>query len=705
MSVFWNTDNIFNDFRRLLQKDLATRHFCPFLFNEPNASEFRAVLEEGALDDSPQDGMEKILFWFFQKKEEQEHFPAKFLWDLLLPLLENAISPKPQEQTPSPENKENRTNRPTNPYEFVLESDGSLYALPASSEKSQQEHSHHQRSNGSFEVKEASLFEFSVDDAPSAYGYQFPGGKASFDELPQEPLPPTPGLTIEQDFLSNLGSLGWETPEQQKAKLGDQNPLFFDFVDDFDLEFLQQESTNLPSVAPKLFDASEKSEPEEPEPLVPPTPEDNEKALEDGLAAIMGLLHYSPLCMWIDVNQTAIYLQNELPNQIYNGVLDLTPLWNHLNHNPGVSPSAVQTFLLELGRQNLPWELQMPSATNIAQSQQELPTVSSKKPKKKPRFQYADPFEEYDTPPPRTTLRKTPPPKSFHDSREWFIDLETASSLDNMEESEVESQKDPIEEGSAAIMGLLYCSPLCMWVDLNQIAIFLKNELPNNINDNTLDLQPFAHYLINTQGADQNIVMAFFEEVMRQKLPWKLKEPSPPNPNKTKVYPHRSGDAYGTPPSQEQPEYSSRPRNATPPPSMTTMQHTSRTVYGSPQATPPPPTSSPGLQRSVSTGISSGILRSSETDSLEGLFEEASWLYKEDEKQRQQKRRTDRYKPRRGPASTPHASYVPTRLPRRREADTEEIPPRVRPGSRGSQGPNSRPRSKRLAHLIPKKTD
>ena len=43
-----------------------------------------------------------------------------------------------------------------------------------------------------------------------------------------------------------------------------------------------------------------------------------------------------------------------------------------------------------------------------------------------------------------------------------------------------------------------------MWVDINEIAMFLKEKLPESVTEGTLDLQPLWEVIEGTPGIQQN---------------------------------------------------------------------------------------------------------------------------------------------------------------------------------------------------------
>lgn len=83
-----------------------------------------------------------------------------------------------------------------------------------------------------------------------------------------------------------------------------------------------------------------------------------------------------------------------------------------------------------------------------------------------------------------------------------------------------------LESGTFSILNVLTCSPLFLWLDINNVSIFLKEELPNDIHNGNLDLQSFWDFLANTPGIQQDVMVVFFQELTRHKLPWSLTLPT-----------------------------------------------------------------------------------------------------------------------------------------------------------------------------------
>lgn len=81
------------------------------------------------------------------------------------------------------------------------------------------------------------------------------------------------------------------------------------------------------------------------------------------------------------------------------------------------------------------------------------------------------------------------------------------------------------EEGLYAILNLLMCSPLFVWLDANQASLFIKNQMPWHIDGKTLNLRPLWNYLQKEEGIQQEALYSFFEELDHQGLPWTLLMP------------------------------------------------------------------------------------------------------------------------------------------------------------------------------------
>lgn len=81
------------------------------------------------------------------------------------------------------------------------------------------------------------------------------------------------------------------------------------------------------------------------------------------------------------------------------------------------------------------------------------------------------------------------------------------------------------ELGSYTILNVLSCSPLMIWVDINAVSIFLKDEFPSHVRDGGIDLQPMWDFLMRTPGIQQDVVYAFFAELPRHPLPWPIHLP------------------------------------------------------------------------------------------------------------------------------------------------------------------------------------
>lgn len=369
---------------------------------------------------------------------------------------------------------------------------------------------------------------------------------------------------------------------------------------------------------------------EEPEPSV------SAPSIEETSNTLMHLLHCSPLMMWTDMNQTAIFLMSELPKHATGNTLDLIPFWNHLQGTPGLPESTLFTFFEEIHRQTWSWDLiyprefkdklpqaseaalpeakayeqgnaqadsgvfpewqedeelqnldldsEAPASGSIAAysiSQDNLPPVErfgsssqrdlqSVRRKRSSLETYPDPFEEEGSyAPPEETYQQdfayahagAPDPHNHepqqtspgmvdpfeyesnsyfgldstpeevgtstpYASSDWLTDIAHASSeiLDAVSQ---EPEVDPVEECSNTIMGALHYSPLMMWIDLNQVAVFLMSELPTHIQNNQLDLTPMRDFLMETPGIQESAIQTFFEELGRQEFPLQLKMPRP----------------------------------------------------------------------------------------------------------------------------------------------------------------------------------
>ncbi|TNE44237.1 MAG: hypothetical protein EP343_31285 [Deltaproteobacteria bacterium] len=100
--------------------------------------------------------------------------------------------------------------------------------------------------------------------------------------------------------------------------------------------------------------------------------------------------------------------------------------------------------------------------------------------------------------------------------------IEDAKSADGLVSVQSAAQE---EEGLYAILHLLMCSPLFVWLDANEASLFIKNQLPWHIEGNTLNLRPLWNYLQKEEGIQQEALYAFFEELQEHKLPWTLLMP------------------------------------------------------------------------------------------------------------------------------------------------------------------------------------
>ncbi len=225
---------------------------------------------------------------------------------------------------------------------------------------------------------------------------------------------------------------------------------------------------------------------------------------EAGIFAILEVLMCSPLVVWIDINETSIFLKNQMPWHIQGGTLNLSPLWNYLQKLPGIPEDAVLAYLDELSQHELPWRLRMPwDSEERVQEPMEHGCFGS------PRIDEPGESEMESL--------------FFDDSP--FQD--TMQDLDAVFDASwgMPQIEDPVSNhvcDVSIIVGVVASSPLAMWVNIESFQRLLDRRLPEYIKAGILDLEPIWDNLSRIPGVSTEILEHVCIELSRQELPWKL---------------------------------------------------------------------------------------------------------------------------------------------------------------------------------------
>ncbi|MBK05727.1 MAG: hypothetical protein CL920_00725 [Deltaproteobacteria bacterium] len=88
-----------------------------------------------------------------------------------------------------------------------------------------------------------------------------------------------------------------------------------------------------------------------------------------------------------------------------------------------------------------------------------------------------------------------------------------------------DSSTDPIERSMSMILGMLAASPLMIWINFESFQLYLERRLPEYLEGDVLDLQPIWENLSLIPSVQADALESFFEELLRQDFPYKLRPP------------------------------------------------------------------------------------------------------------------------------------------------------------------------------------
>lgn len=298
--------------------------------------------------------------------------------------------------------------------------------------------------------------------------------------------------------------------------------------------------------------------------------------IDAGSYAILNVLSCSPLFFWIDVNDVSIFLKERLPQHISQGVLNLQPLWDHLVQTPGIQKTALAAFFEELTRHELPWSLQLPMELQDSPSlKQNLSSLEEEE--YFPEVEFLDSedlsvafdsdvyaplsssFDGQDIPSVLQTQTFSLSSVSeeiassisvqsedelievvyfedleldldgdsielVHDLPSEYTDSSLPSALSIVPGEWVQQHSDlsaqQIQEGVDLILGVLLSSPLALWINAGSFRQYMERRFPEYCTAEIVDLQPLWDNLNSIPGAQRAAVVGFFEELLRQRLPW-----------------------------------------------------------------------------------------------------------------------------------------------------------------------------------------
>ncbi|MEM1009740.1 MAG: hypothetical protein AAGJ35_12125, partial [Myxococcota bacterium] len=101
-----------------------------------------------------------------------------------------------------------------------------------------------------------------------------------------------------------------------------------------------------------------------------------------------------------------------------------------------------------------------------------------------------------------------------------------------------------IEHAVEVILGVLEASPLTVWVQPQNFRSFLNSRLPDSVKDGVLELEVIWQSLLLIPGLQRQVMESFFDEILRQDMPWPMRAPKVLLAKKSTTLPAEEHDVH-----------------------------------------------------------------------------------------------------------------------------------------------------------------
>jgi hypothetical protein len=229
----------------------------------------------------------------------------------------------------------------------------------------------------------------------------------------------------------------------------------------------------------------------------------DEQKLQQCIAQMVAQMEGSTLSKTLPPERFRRYLERRLPEYIRDGLLDLRPLETILRKSLDTDPAALEAYFRRLQRHPLPWPLRQdtPQEKTTAPIKRPLPTAPSSAPSASASSSSTQ----------RTPQRAAPAPAS--------------QALSSRPSATVEKADPALQAAIRTILKVLETSPLAVYLRSGSFQSYLQRWLPEYTRQGYLDTEPIWEHLSQIPSLRVDVLRAFFEELLRQEMPWPMRPP------------------------------------------------------------------------------------------------------------------------------------------------------------------------------------
>ena len=232
----------------------------------------------------------------------------------------------------------------------------------------------------------------------------------------------------------------------------------------------------------------------------------DEQKLQQCITQMVAQMEGSTLSKTLPPERFRRYLERRLPEYIRDGLLDLRPLETVLRKSLDTDPAALEAYFRRLQRHPLPWPLR-----------QDTPQEKTTTPIKRPLST-------------ATTSPSSAPSASASSSSAQRMPQRAAPAPTSQAPSSrpaaaVEKADPALQAALRTILKVLETSPLAVYLRSGSFQSYLQRWLPEYTQQGYLDTEPIWEHLSQIPSLRVDVLRAFFEELLRQEMPWPMRSP------------------------------------------------------------------------------------------------------------------------------------------------------------------------------------
>ncbi|MCB9641938.1 MAG: hypothetical protein H6728_02580 [Myxococcales bacterium] len=228
----------------------------------------------------------------------------------------------------------------------------------------------------------------------------------------------------------------------------------------------------------------------------------DEDKLQRGIDQMVTLMESSTLKSSLPPERYRRYLERRLPEMIDIDGIDLTPLETALGKSLNCDPESLDAYFRRLRRFALPWPIKAAAPT-------------------KPNNAYGT-SADLRTTPPQQKLRQTPQTGIPRASSEVMPLSRTQA---NLQVAQKRANAAALKQTTDILVRLMESSPLSVYLRADNFQRYLQRWLPEYTSEGFLETQPIWEHLSRIPSLKPNILLSFFNELLRQELPFPIQPP------------------------------------------------------------------------------------------------------------------------------------------------------------------------------------